>query len=108
IPRGFDWSYFQIAPSDQRVAQLRGDEWLLLEGLTKSSHRMRSQLPSPRATMWAWSVEGAPEAGWPIRMVADTLFVEGDAERCTITWRGAFPIRSEEVLRSLALAGGVE
>jgi uncharacterized protein YjbI with pentapeptide repeats len=108
IPRRFDWSYFQIAPSDQRVAELRGDEWLLLEGLTKSAHRMRSQLPSPRVTMWAWSVEGSPEAGWPIRMVADTLFVEGDAQRCTVTWRGAFPIRSEEVLRSLALAGGVE
>src|SRR5262249_47275777 len=33
IPDGFDWSYFQAAPPDQRIPLLRGDEWIVLEGL---------------------------------------------------------------------------
>jgi uncharacterized protein YjbI with pentapeptide repeats len=108
LPARLDWSYFQAAPADQRTRHLKGTEWVLLEGLTEGQHRMRSRLPSPRATMWAWSLEGDPAGGWPIRMVADSLYIDGNAKRCIVSWRGAFPIQSEDVLRSLGLAGGIE
>jgi len=40
IPPGFDSSYFQSAPADQRVDFLRGDERILLEGLHPSLPRL--------------------------------------------------------------------
>ena len=43
IPDDFDFAYFQSAPSDQRCESLRGDEWILLEGLHPSLAVIRSR-----------------------------------------------------------------
>ena len=37
-----------------------------------------------------------PETTLALR--ADTLFIDGEAERCTVTWRGSFPVPSVPAL----------
>ena len=109
LPPAFDWSYFHAAPEDQRIPHLRGDEWLLLEGLIPGKASFRSQLPHASAMARVWAA-GAPESdpGYPVALAADQLAVLGDARMCTVTWRGSFPIESEQVLPGLMIAAGVE
>jgi hypothetical protein len=109
IPAVFDWSYFQAAPGDQRVPHLNGDEWLVLEGLIPGKASFKSQLPSARgmARVWAAGAQ-ATDPGYPVALAADQLSILGDARMCTVTWRGSFPIESEQVLPALMIAAGVE
>ena len=108
IPSGFDWSYFQAAPADQRCHFLGGDEWLVLEGLDSRGWLLRCQLPGERASVWVWPRGGTAAAGHGLRMVADTLLIDGDAHSCTLVWRGSFPIENEEQLAALRIGVGVE
>ncbi len=48
IPDDFDWSYYQAAPPGQQTDILRGDEWIVLEGLS-SSALLRTRLPDARS-----------------------------------------------------------
>lgn len=107
IPEGFDWSYFQAAPADQRVDQLRGDEWLVLEGMSPTLLRLRSRLPSARAVAVVYGLPGAP-AGTPVELVADTLRIDADRMGCSLVWRGDIAIPSEEALADLRVVAGVD
>ncbi len=107
IPQGFDWSYFQAAPEDQRVEMLRGNEWLLLDGLHPQKDRLRIQLPGATAVakIYGHDRAGAPDTV-PLRI--DMLQVDADALRCSLVWRGSFPVTSVELLSEVIIAGGVE
>jgi len=106
-PPDFDWGYFQAAPEDQRLSALRGDEWLLLEGLHPGYPWIRTRLPSPRAVVRVYSHKsvGAPDT---FPMAADTLHIEADEARCSVLWRGAFPIVSELAAEQLVIGGALE
>ncbi len=109
LPVGFDWSFFQAAPDDQRVPHLAGDEWLILEGLIPGRASFKSRLPGAQAVARVWPVGAPPsEPGFAVALAADQLSVLGDARMCTVTWRGSFPIESEDVLAALMIAAGVE
>ncbi|HLM72940.1 MAG TPA: DUF2169 domain-containing protein, partial [Polyangiaceae bacterium] len=92
LPATMDWSYFNAAPADQQVPYLRGDEWILLEGLHPTAAQVRSRLPGveARALLQAPSLTGA--AGTEIELRCDTLWIDADALRCTMTWRGVLAI----------------
>jgi hypothetical protein len=107
IPLDFDWRYFQAAPLDQQVNQLRGSEWLIVEGLSPEHERLCSQLPCAVAVARVYGAEraGVPDAV-PLRI--DMVHVDLDNERCNVVWRGSFPVGGEEALGELVIAGNVE
>ena len=109
IPDGFQWAYFQAAPADQQIEFLRGDEWIVMDGMHPTLPRARMRLPGARglARVYGLSPSGVAE-GQPLVLHADTLHIDGDAQRCTVTFRGVFPVASEAALDAVRLVAGVE
>ena len=109
IPEGFDWGYFQAATADQRLGFLRGDEWIVMDGLHPTLPRLRMRLPGARglARVYGLTAFGVVE-GQPLVLHADTLRIDGDELRCTLTFRGVFPVASEEALAAVRAVAGVE
>ena len=110
IREGFDWSYFQAAPADQRIDRLHGDEWIVLEGMSATLPRVRSRLPSARAEarIHGLSDHGGPPEGTPIALTPDTLRIDTDRMGAWLVWRADFAIPSEEALAALRVVVGVE
>ncbi|MCC6527131.1 MAG: DUF2169 domain-containing protein, partial [Polyangiaceae bacterium] len=102
---GFPWQALQAAPPDQRTALLRGDEWLRLEGLTASHFELVTRLPFASASAWVSIHPG--QAPRPVRMQADRLLIDGDTERCSLVFRGAFPVAVAAELQALRFTVGV-
>jgi hypothetical protein len=98
IPDQLDWRYFQASSSDMRVAALRGDEWILIEGTHPKLDRIMTQLPGARAQAW---LAGAQ----PVDLVLDTLRIDVDRKRCSLTWRRHFPVRG--ALSEVSIVAGV-
>jgi uncharacterized protein YjbI with pentapeptide repeats len=109
IPEAFDGSYFQAAPTDQRIGYLRGDEWILLEGLHPDAPLLRMRLPGARARarVHGLSAFGMDE-GLPLELSADTLRIDGEEQTCTVTWRLAFPMANEAALAAVRFVVGVD
>ncbi|MDI1445992.1 DUF2169 domain-containing protein [Polyangium sp. 6x1] len=110
IPDVFDWSYFQAAPPDQRTMFLRGDEWIVLEGLSPTRPRVATRLPGARGVVRIFGLSpfGVPE-GHPLDLMADTLRIDGDEQRCTLVCRRSFPLAAgEAALAAARLVAGIE
>jgi hypothetical protein len=109
IPDTFDFDFFQVAPADQQIPFLRGEEWVLVEGLHPGSPRVCSALPGARAVarIHGLSEHGLPE-GRPLALSADELHVSGEEGRVTVTWRGTFAVPSDAALGSVRVVAGVE
>ncbi|WP_437675513.1 DUF2169 family type VI secretion system accessory protein [Sorangium sp. So ce131] len=109
IPDAFEWAYFQAAPPDQRIGHLRGGEWIELDGLHPALPRLRTRLPDARgrARIHGLSAFGVSE-GQPLELVADTLRIDGDEQRCTLVFRGSFPVPDEAALAAARIVAGVE
>ena len=109
IPANFDWSYFQAAPVDQRMDHLRGDEWILLEGLHPSLYEMRTRLPDLRG--WArlyGLVAFGVAAGHGVELAGDTLRIDGDTQTCTVVFRKQVELpNNESVLTAVRVVAGV-
>ena len=97
LPDAFDMAYFQAAPADQQIEALRGDEWIVLEGLHPTVPLLRTRLPSARGHAWVHGLRDSA-AGQRREMRADTLRIDGDAQRCTVVWRLSFPVPDEAAL----------
>jgi hypothetical protein len=108
IPNPFDWSYFQAAPVDQRTDFLRGDEWIVLEGLHPTLPLLSTRLPGARgvARIHGLSAFDVSE-GQALELYADTLRIDGDEQRCTVVFRRSLPI-AEAALPALRVVTGVE
>ncbi len=109
LPEGFDAAYFHAAPADQRTEILRGDEWIVMDGLHPEMPRLRSRLPGARARarIHGLAAFGTAE-GYPLDLAADTLHVGGAAQRCTVTWRASFPVPDETALPAVQVDVGLE
>lgn len=105
IPDELDWNYFQAAPFDQRVDFLQGDEWIVLEGLHPEHAVVRTRLPGAKAGARVTTRDGIE---LPLKLRADTLAIHGDAERCTVTWRGNFPVPDLETAAGMRAVAGIE
>ena len=108
IPEGFDWSYFQAAPIDQRLDRLRGDEWIVMDGLHSEHARIRMRLPGAhaKARVYGLSAHGLAE-GHEIMLTADTLRIDGDDQTCSVVWRQSFPLPEGAALASVRIVAGV-
>jgi uncharacterized protein YjbI with pentapeptide repeats len=109
IPDGFDWKYFHGAPADQQVAFLRGDEWLILDGMHPSQARIQTRLPSARARA-RWHLVAGGRAGPPrdLDLSADTLAIDADRQTCAVIWRGHFTIENAEAAPWVRVFAGIE
>jgi hypothetical protein len=109
IPDGFDWRYFQVAPPDQQLDALRGDEWIVLDGLHPTLPRVQTRLPSAVAAARVHVGSSSRSGGEPLTLVADTLSIDGDRQMCEVVWRGSFPVAGgEAALPMLRILVGLE
>ncbi len=103
----FPWEFFQAAPPDQCIDFLRGDEWLVLDGMHPALPRLQSQLPGARASALIATYGGEPSVRG-LALVADTLAIDADRGVASVVWRARFPIQSAEALPHLRAAVAVE
>ncbi|WP_437299893.1 DUF2169 family type VI secretion system accessory protein [Sorangium sp. So ce426] len=108
IPAGFDWSYFQAAPPDQRTEYLRGDEWIVLENLHPAARRLEMRLPRARGVARIQGLAAPPATGGDVvELNADTLRIDGAEQRCTVVWRQIVPVPDDLALAAVRIAAGV-
>ncbi|XYI01951.1 DUF2169 domain-containing protein [Sorangium sp. So ce1128] len=109
IPEGFDWRYFHAAPPDQQVDLLRGDEWIVLDGLHPWLPRLQTQLPSARALARRYIVgPGGPGPVQPIELRADTLLLDVERQLGALVWRGHFDLEHFRELAESRVFAGLE
>jgi hypothetical protein len=98
LPPDFDERYFQSAPQDQQLDALHGGQAVTLVNLTHPaltpSGRLDFVLPNLSLHATIHLKNGATEQH-PLR--ADTLMLEPDKQRFTVTWRIAHPLRRSPV-----------
>jgi hypothetical protein len=93
IPDVFDWSYFQVAPPDQQIDALRGDEWIVLDGLHPTLPRVQTRLPGLAAVARVdLLAPGDPSGGEILVLSPDTLAIQGDRQSCEVVFRGSFVV----------------
>ncbi|WP_437281265.1 DUF2169 domain-containing protein [Sorangium sp. So ce375] len=105
----FDFRYFVAAPADQQLEFLRGDEWILLEGLHPHCQRIQSCLPSARGLARIHRLgPGCDDLGQPIELVADTLTIDADRLLCSLIWRGNVALLPDDAPARMRVVAGVE
>lgn len=85
-----DPSFFQAAPPDQHVAEIRANERIVLENLHSEHPRLVTNLPDLRPRAIADRATGEREE---IALVGDTLWVDTDRGVCCVVWRGRIGLR---------------
>jgi hypothetical protein len=106
LPDDFNWDYFQPAPRDQRIKRIRGDEWLMLEGMHPRYPRVRVRIPKARAVARIYQVKHV-DVPAELDLQCDTLHLEPDYDRCSLVFRGDFPVASELAASAIVIAGAV-
>jgi hypothetical protein len=110
VPDAFDWEALQAAPPDQRAPRFfRGDEWIVVDGVDADHGRLRMRLPGARAVARIHGLAALGVAdGQPLALHGDTLRIDTDEARVSLTFRGTFPIASTEAYARVRLQVGVE
>ncbi len=108
LPDGFPFRYFHVAPGDQQIEQLAGDEWIVVEGMHPEIPRLSARLPSARGAAMRYRTDGKRAAPLPVEMVADTLSIDMDAMVATLLFRGHFTLEAGETPASFRAFAGVE
>lgn len=95
ISSGMRWEFFHAAPIDQRIPSywFSGSERVFLEGLRPGA-AVVLELPNARAAARWMRPSGAPVH---IELRADTLRIDLDTLRVSLTWRGFFQTTADEV-----------
>ena len=101
FPESFDYGFFNAAPPDMQVeGYLKGDEELHFENLHPEHSQYRSRLPGLRARCFLNELSGPGPGQHRFREVPmnlDTLWVDMEAEKLILVWRGVADVRSEEL-----------
>lgn len=100
FPKDFDWGHFNAAPPDMQVdGYLKGDEELYFENLHPVHSQYRSQLPGLRARLFInESDQDVQNETYfkEVKLNLDTLWVDMEAEKLVLVWRGFTEVKSEE------------
>lgn len=101
LPADIDAAFFNAAPPDQQVDEIRGDERIVLENLHAEHARLVTRLPglAPRAT-----VERAGAAAQALQMRCDTLSIDSDRGVCSLVWRGQVALARQDERVKLVIA----
>ena len=106
LPEDIDAAFFNAAPHDQQVLEIRSDERIVLQNLHAEHARLVTSLPgiSPRA-----AVIRAGMPGQDLRLRCDTLAIDTDRGVCNLVWRGQVPLaRPDEAGRVTVTMEGTE
>ncbi len=106
LPNGFDFRAFHAAPVDQQMESLRGDEWIILDGLHPTIPRVQARLPEPRAVARIYMVGSSD--GNDVRLYADTLVIDTDTLVCSVIWRGHLMLDHPAAIAHAIVYAGVE
>ncbi len=101
LPADFSEAYYQCAPADQQIEYLRGGETVELVNLTPQGRTIFT-LPKVEVPVVFFLNKGDPHH---THAVADTLVLEPDLGRFTITWRASLPLRKNLFEVPQVLAG---
>ncbi len=99
LPADFDWTHFNVAPPDQRLAgYFRGDETLAFENLVPGRPLLETRLPGVRPRAVARLHRGRSDG--PSRedevvdvpLLLDTVAIDTDEGLADLVWRGVFEV----------------
>ena len=90
LPADMDPSYFNVAPEDQQLESLAGNERLVLENLHPEIPDLCMVLPGLALSA---RLDG-PKGEEPVELVCDTLWIDTERGLCTLTYRGHVPLGS--------------
>ncbi len=106
---GFDWGYYQVAPSEQQVPWLAGEEWLVLDGVHPLLPRVQTQLPALRgAALVLVHAGGVYGPARPVELHADTLAIDADRLHAAMVWRGSVVLEPGLELSQLRVLGALQ
>ena len=103
LPADFNNAYYQAAPVDQQIDFLQGNEVVELINLTQQG-RTVFRLPKKEIPVTFFLKKGGKEEK---QAMADTLVLEPDLNRFTITWRTQLPLKKNMFEVSQVLAGNM-
>jgi hypothetical protein len=89
LPADFDEQYYQCAPLDQQLPKPLGEQPVTLLNLTPDGRR-DFVLPHFEAPIYIFPKKGERE---DLTAQADTMVIEPDLDRVTMTWRVARPLK---------------
>lgn len=101
LPTDFDNAYFQAAPLDQQVPYPQGGELVMLTNLSPEG---RVAFTFPRINLLVWFFRRNGEETEE-RAVVDTVMLEPDLERFTVTCRASTPLKKNMLEMQLVVAG---
>jgi len=84
----YDWDYFNVAPRDQQLVEIRPDERIHLEYLHPEEVHLDTHLPGYRPCVYVEGAGGAQR----VAMKGDTLWIDTNRLVQTLTWRGHFAV----------------
>jgi len=91
VPANINWDFFNVAPRDQRLGVIRPDEEIILEHLHPEEATLQMKLPGKSPRVYVERSSGAQR----VRMKGDTLWIDTNRLRCTLTWRGTVAVENE-------------
>jgi len=98
FPRDFDWSHYNAAPPEMQVeGYLQGDEELFFENLNANHAEYHSRLPGLRMRCFVTrqgELAKGPGQLEEVAMKLDTLWVDMEAEKLVLVWRGWTEVQS--------------
>jgi len=101
LPPDFDDRYYQAAPEDQQLGLPLGPQTVTLINLTPEGRR-QFVLPHFEAPVRFFGRDGGSQE---LLAAADTIVMEPDLERVTMTWRVAKPLKKDIFEVSEVLVG---
>lgn len=107
-PPGFDKTYFNVAPADQRFKQpLIGDEQVAVSGMSSDHPSIASRLPGLRIRLFAVHDKEASRLT-EIAVKLETVWIFGTAEIGGLYYRGAIKVADKQASDVVALVIGAE
>jgi hypothetical protein len=89
LPPDFDNRYYQAAPPDQQIDYPQGGEAVILENLTPTG-TLAFNLPRVKVPVRYYP---RGEDDREVQAVIDTIMIEPDLERFTMTWRSSLALK---------------
>jgi hypothetical protein len=92
-PEALDRAYFSVAPRDQQLPIIQGDEVLVLDGVLPGRPHLETRLPGISPRVWVETPGGRAQ---DLALYADQLVIHSREGVCTVTWRGRVKIDRPE------------
>lgn len=107
VPDDLPLEYFSVAPRDQRIPAIAGDEWIIVDGMHPELGRFQSQLPNllARARLSRRDDKGTP--GVEVGLSIARLAIDMDRVRAELTWRGSVALDPADI-PFVHVIGGIE